>query len=105
MKKVFIASPYTAGDLAVNVKTQIDMADKLMNLGYFPYTPLLSHFLHMANPRPYHNWTELDIVYLKICDCVLRLPGESPGADNEVKIANELGIPVYYSIEGLQNGV
>jgi len=29
--KVYIASPYTKGDPAVNVKRQIDMADTLMN--------------------------------------------------------------------------
>lgn len=32
------------------------------------------------------------------CDAILRLPGESKGADNDVKLANERGIPVYYSI-------
>ncbi len=30
------------------------------------------------------------------CDAVLRLEGESKGADNDVRIANERGIPVYY---------
>jgi hypothetical protein len=33
------------------------------------------------------------------CDAVLRLPGESTGADNDVRIAHELGIPVYTSID------
>ncbi len=36
---------------------------------------------------------------LQHCDAVLRLPGESTGADNDVRIASELGIPVYTSIE------
>jgi hypothetical protein len=35
------------------------------------------------------------------CDAVLRLEGESKGADNDVRLANERGIPVYYSIEDL----
>jgi hypothetical protein len=30
---------------------------------------------------------------------VLRLPGESTGADNDVRIARERGIPVYHAIE------
>ena len=32
------------------------------------------------------------------CDAVLRLPGESTGADNDVRLANERGIPVYYHL-------
>jgi hypothetical protein len=39
-----------------------------------------------------------DFEWLKCCDAVLRLPGESTGADREVALAKELGIPVYYSI-------
>lgn len=34
---------------------------------------------------------------LQHCDAVLRLPGLSAGADNDVRIANERGIPVYLS--------
>jgi hypothetical protein len=33
------------------------------------------------------------------CDAVLRLEGESKGADNDVRLARERGIPVYYSID------
>jgi hypothetical protein len=33
------------------------------------------------------------------CDAVLRLPGESKGADNDVRLARERGLPVYYRIE------
>lgn len=33
------------------------------------------------------------------CDGVLRLPGASQGADEDVRIATERGIPVYRSLE------
>ena len=33
---------------------------------------------------------------LSHCDAVLRLPGESTGADQDVQIATRLGLPVYY---------
>jgi hypothetical protein len=39
--------------------------------------------------------------WLKSCDCVLRMSGDSPGADKEVMLAEVLAIPVYYSIEEL----
>jgi hypothetical protein len=35
---------------------------------------------------------------LQHCDAVLRLPGESSGADQDVAIANELGLPVYHHL-------
>jgi hypothetical protein len=36
---------------------------------------------------------------LQHCDAVLRLPGASTGADNDVRIANQRGIPIYTSID------
>jgi hypothetical protein len=36
--KVYIASPYTKGDIAVNVKRQIDCTDELLTLGFVPYS-------------------------------------------------------------------
>jgi len=32
------------------------------------------------------------------CDAVLRLPGASVGADEDVRLANERGLPVYYEL-------
>lgn len=101
MKKVYIASPYTLGDVAVNVKAQMDCADALIERGYAPFVPLLSHFLHMANPRPYETWTALDDAWIPDCDYLLRLPGASKGADREEELARSLQIPVVYAIEDL----
>ena len=36
---------------------------------------------------------------LALCEGVLRLPGLSTGADNDVRIANERGIPVWYDLK------
>jgi hypothetical protein len=35
---------------------------------------------------------------LQHCDAVLRLPGKSKGADNDVAIAKARGIPIYFDI-------
>lgn len=35
------------------------------------------------------------------CDAILRLSGASKGADNDVRLAHERGIPVYYAIEDI----
>ena len=97
MITVYIASPYTKGDVAVNVGTQMDCADELISLGFAPYVPLYSHFQHMHHPRPYEDWIRLDREWVLRCDCLLRLPGESSGADGEVALAVEYHIPVFYS--------
>ena len=104
MIKVYIASPYTLGDVAVNVKKQIDMANKLMDWGFAPFVPLYSHFQHMVHPRPYRDWIKLDLEWVRSCDCVLRLEGESKGADGEIAFAKKLDIPVYYSFNELIKG-
>ena len=38
---------------------------------------------------------------LQHCDAVLRLPGDSTGADQDVAIARERGLPVYYRVEDI----
>ena len=101
MHRVYIASPYTKGDPAVNVKVQMDMADELISRDYAPFAPLMSHFQHMAHPRPYEDWIRLDLEWVLCCHAVLRLPGVSSGADGEVEFAKEHGIPVFYSLEEL----
>ena len=103
MIKVYIASPYTLGDIAVNVKRQIDTANELMDNGFAPLVPLLSHFQHMIHPRPYQDWVNNDLEWVTVCDCVLRLDGKSSGADGEVRLAKKLKIPIYYSLDKLYN--
>jgi hypothetical protein len=100
--RVYIASPYTKGDVAINVKVQIDAVDTLMTLGYAPFAPLYSHFQHMAHPRPYGDWISMDLEWVPACDVILRLPGDSSGADGEVEFGRKNGIPTVYSIEDLK---
>lgn len=38
---------------------------------------------------------------LSKCDAVLRLEGESKGADQDVKIARERGLKIYYRLEDI----
>jgi hypothetical protein len=38
---------------------------------------------------------------LERCDAVLRIEGESKGADEDVRIAGERGLPVYFRVEDI----
>lgn len=101
MITVYISSPYTLGDVAQNVRRQFEISEQLVELGFLPFAPLYTHFWHMIYPHEYEYWMRLDLEWVKQCDCVLRLPGESAGADREVAYAEKVGIPVVYSIEEL----
>lgn len=96
MKLVYIASPYTLGDIAENVRIQMDAAHRILDMGHSPFAPLLSHFLHIHKPRPYDDWLNMDLVIIPRVDILLRLPGKSSGATKEVALAHELGIPVAF---------
>lgn len=101
MKIIYIASPYTKGDVAANVAVQVDAAHKIMDLGHCPVAPLLSHYLHIFRQRPYQDWVTMDMALIPRMDIILRLPGESTGADDEVALARKLGIVVAYGWEEL----
>lgn len=96
MKRIYVAGPYTLGDVAQNVATAIKAGDDLLDLGYVPFVPHLTHFWHMLRPRLYPEWVRYDLQWLPFCDGLLRLPGDSDGADREVQKATELGIPVFF---------
>lgn len=55
----------------------------------------------MLFPRPDEFWLELDNQFLSCCAAVLRLPGASKGADEEVRLAQSPGIPVFYDLHKL----
>jgi hypothetical protein len=74
---------------------------KLHTRGYRVFLPHLFAFWHTIHPHAREEWIELDLAWLARCDALLRVPGESPGADLEVRRAGELGIPVFGSIAEL----
>lgn len=95
-KLIYIASPYT-GDEENNTVLQIKTADELRALGFLPYWPLCTHYWHLLYPHKYEYWMQMDYEWIKRSDAVLRLPGESNGADLEVAFAEKNNILVFTS--------
>ena len=95
--RVYIAGPYTKGDVAENVREAINTGDIIALEGHTVFIPHLNHFWHMIHLHSYEFWIKQDEDWLKCCDALVRLPGESIGADIEVKLAERLGIPVFTS--------
>lgn len=96
MIKIYIASPYTKGDVAVNVRESLRLADYIASQDVWVKPPLLTHFWHMLFPRPYEFWLKYDMEELRHCTAVVRMAGESNGADKEVAEAIKLDMPVHY---------
>lgn len=102
-KHIYVASPYTVGDQFCNVQKQIDCANRLIDMGYIPFSPLLmSVYLHAQVEREWQTWMEIDYAWVEKCDGLIRLEGVSKGADAEVEYAKKLGIPVFYNFEDIR---
>jgi hypothetical protein len=113
---IYIASPYTKGDVAINTRFQCEVFDELLTDGIvLPFAPLWSHFQHTVFPRHYQDWIDYDLALIPRFDACLRLKATyellayvqnaSSGADGEVDLFLELGKPVFYSKESLYSWV
>ena len=112
-KLILIAGPYRSGTnddparMAGNLKVLEEAAWPIFQAGHIPMIgewvalpvldsagasgpldPLAEHVMYPTAER-----------LLQHADAVLRLPGESTGADQDVAIATVRGIPVYHALE------
>jgi hypothetical protein len=90
---VYVAGPIT-GDPWGCVRSAVDVAEILDDLGCHAYLPQLSVLHEMVAPQPYERWIEHGLAMVERCDGLWRIPGLSPGADREVERAEMLGIPI-----------
>lgn len=113
MKRVYIAGPISKGDLAHNINQASEAFARLAAAGHSPFCPHWSAFSGFAFRGangdvygiataggcglPHAEWLRVDLSWVAVCDAVLRLPGESVGADQETAFADMSGIPVFTS--------
>ena len=95
----YVAGPYSLGDSVENTNRAIRVGDHLESLGFVPIIPHLSLLWHMVVPHPAQFWYDITAEWLKRCDLVYRLNGNSKGADEEVALARQLGVIVIYEDE------
>lgn len=95
---IYVAGPYSS-DPVKGVRAAIEAADRIWEAGGVPYVPHLTHLWHLISPKCYDEWIEMGLAWVGRCDALLRLPGPSPGADEEAEHARDIEcIPVHYSI-------
>lgn len=97
---VYVAGPIT-GDPFGCVRQAVAVFGALRRLGCVPILPQLSVLAEMVEPRPYDEWISYGLDTVERCDAVLRLPGQSPGADAETAHAAAFGVPVFTDLHGV----
>ena len=112
---ILIAGPYRGGTnddpklMEQNLRNLEAVALPIFRLGH---TPMIGEWVALplvqlaGSKKPGDKeWNEIQYPVahrlLEKCDAVLRLEGTSAGADNDVRIAKERGLPVYYSLEDI----
>lgn len=125
MKRIYIAGPISRGDLAHNVNQATAAFVALAVAGLAPFCPHWSVYSKPCKRVPitgyespdvirtdvvcvatvsgndemtHADWLNVDLPWVQVADAVLRLPGESAGADREVEFARACGVPVYHSV-------
>lgn len=111
---ILIAGPYRSGTngdpalIARNLARLEEASGPIFRLGHIP---MIGEWVALPILRTLDEATAADgdVMYetarrlLQHCDAVLRLPGESAGADKDVEIAHELGLTVYRSLEEIRS--
>lgn len=102
MTRVFISGPLGAPEhWTENKRLACEAASRVMDAGFNPFVPHLSvAWLEVVSRRwTYERWMAWCLDYLKVCDELIRIPGDSPGADREVSFAWSNEIPVFFGVD------
>ena len=109
---ILIAGPYRSGTgdepqkMAANLRRLEEASYPIFQAGH---VPMIGEWValpiwHTAGGQSVGDALYDEILHptagrlIERCDAILRLPGDSKGADNDVKLAHERGIPVYYDM-------
>lgn len=116
---ILIAGPYRSGTndnpklMQENLNNLESVALPLFRKGHIPMIGewIALPLIHLAgSTKPGDNaWEEVQYPVahrlLEKCDAVLRLQGASKGADEDVRVATERGLKIYYSVEDVPDAL
>lgn len=116
---ILIAGPYRSGTndnpklMQENLSNLESVALPLFRKGHIPMIGewVALPLIHLAgSTKPGDNaWEEVQYPVahrlLEKCDAVLRLQGASKGADEDVRVATERGLKIYYSVEDIPDAL
>lgn len=117
MKRIYVAGKYSDDNvlgILGNISRGIQLCKDLFLMGHAPFCPWLDHqyVLQMTDNeraaltvKQFHDYS---MAWLEVSDCVLVIPEgieNSKGVQAEIARAKEIGLPVYYSVEEMRDGV
>lgn len=102
MIMVYIACPIERGVSSVNYWQASETERQLIQSGYAPINPARWMTVEWKQEIDYRTWMDVGLRKLRACDAVLRIPGESRGADLEEMHAGLFRIPCFYSLDELE---
>ncbi len=94
MQRVYLSGPITKGNGTSNFAMAAEAQKRLMEDGFAVLNPMLSMMHPDARNISWHLWISSDLKFVEVSDMVVRLPGESKGADEEVLHAEKHGINI-----------
>tara|TARA_B100001750_G_scaffold231123_1_gene228250 strand:+ start:28387 stop:28746 length:360 start_codon:yes stop_codon:yes gene_type:complete len=117
MMLILIAGPYRSGTgndpklIKKNMDNLESVALPIFRKGHVPMIGewVANPLIELAGSKEVGDEIFQEIQYptahrlLTKCDAVLRIEGESKGADQDVEIAKELGLKVYYDLNEIPN--
>lgn len=112
---ILIAGPYRSGTnddtrlMRENLERLESHALHIFRLGHIPMIGewVALPLIHLAGSKKVgdDSWDEIQYPVahrlLEKCDAVFRIAGESKGADQDVRIAKERGLKIFYNIEDI----
>lgn len=99
--RVYISGPITKGNRTENFAKAAHVQAALIGAGYATLNPMLTMMHPEAWTIPHNAWMENDLPWVEAANAVLRLPGESVGAELECEHARKHGIPIFDNIDDL----
>lgn len=99
--RIYVSGPISLGCQFKNFQQFCEAFYALVEAGFAPFNPGLTLILPGNTSISHADWLAIDLPWVAVADAILRLPGESKGADEECGYARTIGIPVFDSIEEL----
>jgi hypothetical protein len=101
-RRIYISGPLTSsGNVMENLERAMHAARALIDAGFAPFCPHLTYHVDPGGEYPHDLWMAIELPWVSVADAVLRLPGESLGAEIEVAEARRLGTPVFTTVADL----
>lgn len=111
MRRVYVAGAYSSDNVIGvldNIREGLRWSTKIFLEGHAPFSPWLDfHYqlmLRGGEKLTVDHYYAYSMTWLKVSDVVFVTPGweKSKGTVEEIRVAEEMGIPIYYDWEDLR---